>query len=243
MKTNKIYEIYKILLNKYGTQGWWPFINYEDSNMSKSANRVGYHRDDYSFPRNIDEVFEVCLGSILTQNTTFVSVTKALHNLNDINALNYQAVKELPIETLKEAIKPAGYYNQKSRYILEFIRFFETLDGETPSREELLNVLGIGEETADSILLYAYNEAQFKVDAYTKRVFLELGLIDEKAKYKEVKSMIEDALRDVTADKKELRIIYQEYHALIVEHSKRFYSKKPYGVGCFLKDEKLIKLK
>ena len=237
MKTNKIYEIYKVLLRRYGTQGWWPFINYSGSDMSKSGNTEGYHKDDYSFPRNSDEVFEVCLGSILTQNTSFVSVVKALHNLNNISALNYQAIKELPLETLKDAIKPAGYYNQKSRYILEFIDFFDALKGKIPSREELLKVVGIGEETADSILLYAYNQPQFKVDAYTKRVLLELGLIDEKTKYKEVKSMIEDALRDVIADKGELSIIYQEYHALIVEHSKQFYSKKPYAIGCFLKDE------
>lgn len=237
MKTDKVYEIYKTLLHKYGTQGWWPFINYERSNPSKTGNQEGYHKDDYSFPRSSAEVFEVCLGSILTQNTTFISVVKSLHNLNDINALSFEAIKQLPLNTLKELIKPSGYYNQKSTYILEFISFFESLDGKTPSREELLKVKGVGEETADSILLYAYNEPQFKVDAYTKRVLLELGLIDKKAKYRDIKAFMEESLKDVTQDKEELRIIYQEYHALIVEHSKQFYSKKPYGVGCFLKDK------
>ena len=235
-QTNIMYEIYKTLLHRYGTQGWWPFLNYAGTNESKSGNIEGYHKDDYSFPRNKDEVFEVCLGSILTQNTTFTSVVKVLKSLNSIDAINPKAIKKLPLETFKELIKPAGYFNQKSRYILEFITFYENLNGETPSREELLKVIGIGEETADSILLYAYNEPQFKVDAYTKRLLLALGLIDEKAKYNEIKKMMENALFNVTKDKEELRIIYQEYHALIVEHSKQFYSKKPYGVKCFLKD-------
>ena len=237
MKNTKVYEIYKTLLKEYGTQGWWPFINYDGANATKHGNQDGYHKDDYSFPRNSDEIFEVCLGSILTQNTTFTSVVKSLHNLNAINAMSCDAIKNLHIDRLKELIKPSGYHNQKSKYILGFIEFFEALNGTTPSREELLGVLGVGEETADSILLYGYNEPQFKVDAYTKRVLLELGLIDEKAKYRDVKELMQNALTEVTQDKEQLRIIYQEYHALIVEHSKRFYSKKPYGVGCFLKDE------
>lgn len=236
MKTNVIYEMYQRLLHQYGTQGWWPFLNYDGTNESKSGNIEGYHKDDYSFPRNANEVFEVCLGSILTQNTTFSSVVKVLKSLNGMNALNPQAIKELSLESLKEIIKPAGYYNQKSKYILGFIDFFEALNGATPSREELLKVLGVGEETADSILLYGYNQPQFKVDAYTKRVLLELGLIDEKAKYGDIKRLMEKSLTEITQDKEALRIIYQEYHALIVEHSKRFYSKKPYGVDCFFKN-------
>jgi len=235
LKNAKVYEIYQTLLKEYGTQGWWPFLDYSGSNATKCGNQEGYHKDDYSFPRNSDEVFEVCLGSILTQNTTFASVVKSLHNLKDINAMNYRAIKELLPEQLKECIKPSGYYNQKSNYILAFIVFYESLNGQTPTREELLAVKGVGEETADSIFLYGYNEPQFKVDAYTKRVLLKLGLIDEKAKYKDVKMLMQNSLKEVTQDKEELRIIYQEYHALIVEHSKRYYSKKPYGIGCFLK--------
>lgn len=107
-----------------------------------------------------------------------------------------------------------------------------------------MSVKGVGEETADSILLYGYNQAQFKSDAYTKRMLLELGFIDgetpqvrgQKAKYKDMKILMETSLKEITTNKEELRIIYQEYHALIVEHGKHYYSKKPYGVGCFLKD-------
>jgi endonuclease-3 related protein len=185
----------------------------------------------------MDEVFEVCLGSILTQNTSFTSVVKSLHNLKRQDALTPETIKKMDIDELKLAIKPSGYHNQKSKYILEFISFFEALEARTPTRDELLSVLGVGEETADSILLYGYNSPEFKVDAYTKRVLLELGLIDEKAKYRDMKQLMQEALKWCIEDERELVIVYQEYHALIVNHSKEFYSKKPYGVGCFLKEK------
>ncbi|MEA3498054.1 MAG: endonuclease III domain-containing protein [Campylobacterota bacterium] len=224
-----IYNIYQSLYKKYGAQGWWPFINYDNGND-------GYHILDYNFPRNQDEVFEVCLGSILTQNTTFKSVVKSLQNLNNINCLNVKSIESIDLETLKEAIRPSGYFNQKSRYILEFIKFYNSLDGKIPTRDELLKVIGIGDETADSILLYGYNQPQFVVDAYTKRILIELNIINQKAKYKDIKILFENSLKKVIKDEKELVIVYQEYHALIVNHAKSFYSKKPYGVGCFLKE-------
>lgn len=220
---NKIYNIYKTLYENYGPQGWWPITGY------------GYHKLDYTFPRDEREIFEVCLGSILTQNTTFTSVVKSLENLHTKNAINAKAIESMNVDELKEAIKPSGYFNQKARYILEFIKFYNSLEGATPSREALLNVVGIGEETADSMLLYGYNQLEFKVDAYTKRLLLELGLIDEKTKYSEIKSMMESSLREYVKDERELLTIYQEFHALIVKHGKEFYSKKPYGIGCFLK--------
>lgn len=221
---NKIYNIYKILYENYGQQGWWPITGY------------GYHKLDYSFPRNSNEIFEVCLGSILTQNTTFASVVKSLENLHVKNALNVDAIESMDINKLKEAIKPSGYFNQKARYILEFIKFYRSLNGTTPTREALLSVTGIGEETADSMLLYGYNQLQFKVDAYTKRMLVELGFVDEKAKYGEIKTMMESSLKECVTDEEELLKIYQEFHALIVNHGKNFYSKRPYARGCFLKD-------
>lgn len=219
---NKICEIYKLLYEMYGAQGWWPITGH------------GYHKLDYDFPRNEDEIFEVCLGSILTQNTTFTSVERSLKNLHDKNAINADAIASMKIEDLKEAIRPSGYFNQKARYILEFIKFYKNLNGAVPKREDLLKVIGIGEETADSILLYGYNQREFKVDAYTKRVLKELWLVDEKAKYGDIKSLMQESLRACIKDEKELLITYQEFHALIVNHGKKFYSKKPYGVGCTL---------
>lgn len=221
---NKIYNIYERLYDKYGPQGWWPITGY------------GYHKLNYTFPRESNEIFEVCLGSILTQNTTFTSVVKSLENLHVKNAISANAIESMDINELKEAIKPSGYFNQKARYILEFIKFYNALGGVTPSREALLNVVGIGEETADSMLLYGYNQPEFKVDAYTKRLLLELGLINEKTKYGEIKTLMESSIKECVKDEQELLKVYQEFHALIVEHGKNFYSKKPYAKGCFLKD-------
>ncbi|MCW8894744.1 MAG: endonuclease III domain-containing protein [Sulfurimonas sp.] len=223
---NKIYKIYRLLYKTYGPQGWWPFINLQKS----------YHPLDYSFPRNSDEIFEVCLGSILTQNTTFISVVKSLNNLHVKEALNLNTIESMDIDELKTAIRPSGYHNQKARYILEFIKFYRSLDGAIPTREALLHVVGIGPETADSILLYGYNQCEFKVDAYTQRLLLTLGLIDEKAKYHDIKYLMEDSLKECIKDEKELLITYQEFHALIVNHAKKFYSKKPYGERCFLEE-------
>lgn len=221
---NNIYKIYTLLYEKYGPQGWWPFLD------------IGYHPNDFSYPKNKQQIFEVVLGSILTQNTTFLSVKKALENLQKIECLTIENIKNCDIDTLKEAIRPAGYFNQKTNYILNYIEFDTILDGNIPTREELLSIKGIGEETADSILLYGYNQPQFKVDAYTKRFLIELGICDEKVKYKEIKSLMESSLETIEPDDEKRRILYQEYHALIVEHGKNFYSKKPYGVNCFIKE-------
>lgn len=234
---NKVMKIYKTLYKTYGPQGWWPFINYEGKNHTKIGNSEGYHILEYDFPRNKDEIFEVCLASILTQNTTFTSVVKSLHNLNNIDHLNYKKIKEMPIDELKVLIKPSGYHNQKSNYILEFIKFFERIDDKIPTRDELLGIKGIGPETADSILLYAYNQPEFKVDAYTKRMLVHNKLISENAKYHDIKAYMENEVKKEVSNTKELVITYQEYHALIVNHSKQFYSKKPYGLGCFLQQQ------
>ncbi len=219
---NRIIQIYKTLYEKYGEQGWWPFID------------SGYHPREYDFPKNEAQIFEICLGVILTQNTTFTSVVKSLNNLNSMNSLDYKAIKNMPLDVLKCAIKPSGYFNQKANYILAFIDFFERLEGRIPTREELLAVKGIGPESADSILLYAYNQPEFVVDAYTKRLLLHAGLIDEKASYHAIKKFMESEIEKELKYRDELVICYQELHALIVAHAKLFYSKKPYGVDCFL---------
>ncbi len=218
---NQIYNLYDKLHNTYGSQGWWPIVSYEIDN--------GYHKDDYSFPRNDAEVFEVCIGSILTQNTTFTSVIKSLTNMNKLNLIDAKNILEVDIDILKEAIRPSGYLNQKSNYLINFTQFFLSLDGNTPTRDELLKIKGIGEETADSILLYAYNQAYMKVDAYTKRMFIHLGLCEEDSKYIDIKRLIENELQNNIKDKDKLVKAYQEFHALIVCHGKMYYSKKPYG--------------
>ncbi len=113
--------------------------------------------------------------------------------------------------------------NQKAVYLKELTQFFISLEGRTPERKELLAVKGVGNETADSILLYAFKEPEFVVDAYTKRIFSHLDIVDGGTGYMEVKKLFESSLPRNTA-------LYQEYHALVVEHAKHYYNKKPYGV-------------
>jgi endonuclease-3 related protein len=222
---NKIQSIYKELFKKYGPQGWWPLLELQNKikiKITKSGSLKGYHPIDYSYPKTENQIFEVCIGAILTQNSAWGNAEKALLNLKKLNALNAQRMQKLNIAKLKNAIKPAGYFNQKAKKIKIFTDFFIKLDGRIPSRHELLDVWGIGNETADSILLYAYKQPEFVVDAYTRRIFFHLGLTKEKATYHEIKELFEKNLpKDF--------IVYQEYHALLVEHAKRYYSRKPYG--------------
>ncbi len=192
-------QLYHSLLLKYGYQGWWPITG------------VGYHPKDYSFPRNDRERFEICVGAILTQNTSWTNVEKALNNLHNNNLLSPEKIVKIDRAELSKLIKPAGYYNQKARYLQNFATFFLEHRG-IPSREELLSIKGIGKETADSILLYGYNVPTFVVDAYTKRIFKREGILDSN-NYDEVKEYVEKRL------KKDYKI-YQEFHALLVQHGK-----------------------
>lgn len=214
----KIKDIYQLLLNTYGYQGWWPFL------------KEGYHPFDYTYPKTKYQIFEIYLGVILTQNTTFSSVEKSLQNLKKLDCINPKKFLAADEKIIKEAIKPSGYFNQKYQYILNVITFLTQFTATIPKRDELLSIKGIGQESADTILLYAYNQEQFVVDAYTKRIVLHLGFLDEKAKYEDIKKIFEDTFIDETNKV----VIFQEFHALIVVHAKKYYSKKPYGIGCFL---------
>jgi len=193
---NQIQKLYKELLKEYGHQGWWPLIDVN-----------GYHHKDYSYPKNKNQIFEICVGAILTQNTSWKQVEKALINLSKLKALEPKALKELNNNKLKKAIKPTGYFNQKAKKLKIFAEFYLDLKGKTPTRIQLLEIWGIGPETADSILLYAYKQPTFIIDAYTKRI------MNFKGKYDELKQLFEDNL------KKDYKL-YQEFHALLVEAGK-----------------------
>lgn len=218
----QIIKIYDKLYELYGPQGWWPLISHDGTNPTKTGAIRGYHQGNYDLPNERNQVYEVILGAILTQNTSWLQSEKALLNLDKLNAIEPEKLLHLEDEALKLAIRCAGFLNQKSIYLKEITKFFIELDGKVPTRKELLAVKGVGNETADSILLYAYKRPEFVVDAYTKRIFVHLGLVDENIKYIELKELFESNLPEDV-------VIYQEYHALIVEHAKRFYSKKPYG--------------
>jgi endonuclease-3 related protein len=214
-------QIYHKLYQLYGPQGWWPLMDWEDENPTKTGSLKGYHPLNYNLPETSQQRFEIILGAILTQNTAWTSAEKALQNLKNLDVIHPEKLLALPIEILKECVRPAGFLNQKSMYLQEISRFFLTLNGRVPNRKELLEVKGVGNETADSILLYAYHQPEFVVDAYTHRIFSHLVIVNEKSSYLEVKNLFEKCLpREVP--------LYQEYHALIVEHAKRYYQKRPY---------------
>ena len=214
-------EIYQKLLDTYSYQGWWPITGYEGSNPTKTGSTNGYHVRDYSFPRNSSERFEIIIGAVLTQNTSWPQVEKSLINLHELVDFTPFELLELDEEEFKSAIRPSGYFNQKYNYLRNVSEFYISLDGETPQRADLLKVKGVGPETCDSIMLYAYGQKEFVVDAYTRRIFSNLGLIGEKDSYNKIKQFFEDNFDGGVNE-------YQEYHALIVEHAKNYYSKKPY---------------
>ncbi len=225
---DKINKIYSILKTHYGPQGWWPLLEVNGSNPTKTGSSKGYHPGDYSYPKDDKQRFEICIGAILTQNTSWPQVEKALMNLKKINCLDARHILKADEETIKAAIKPAGYFNQKARKLKIFSNFFLALKGAVPSRDQLLDLWGIGPETADSMLLYAYKKPEFVIDAYTKRIASRLGLTDEKSDYHEIRSLFESGLiKDYKT--------YQEYHALLVEHAKRSCAKKPACENCVLK--------
>lgn len=199
-------------------------MDYEGSNPTKTGATMGYHPLNYDIPKTRREIYEIILGTILTQNTTWTSAEKALLNLKELNMINPEKLLNLKEDRLKEAIRCAGFLNQKAKYIKEVTEFYISLEGMIPTRKELIKVKGVGNETADSILLYAFKQPEFVVDAYTKRIFIYHSVIKDNDGYDKIKNLFESNLNHNM-------IIYNEYHALIVEHAKRYYSKKHYGVN------------
>ena len=221
LMSDVILEIYEKLFRLYGPQGWWPLMDLESENLNKTGATSGYHPLNYDLPVTGNQKYEIIIGAILTQNTTWTSAQNALLNLKKLNAMDPDNLLALDEDVLKEAVRPAGFLNQKSQYIINITRFFKSLEVRTPGRKEILKVKGVGNETADSVLLYAYHEPEFVVDTYTRRIFSHLGLVDGKISYLDLKEIFQSNLpTDVP--------LYQEYHALIVEHAKRHYQKKPY---------------
>lgn len=211
-------------MKAYGPQGWWPVMSHRGKNPTMTGNFRGYHPGDYSYPRNSAQQFEICIGAILTQNTAWANVEKALRNLKNAHVLSPRILAACDDRTLRELIRPAGYYNQKAGYVLNFTEVYLSFRGRIPDRDEILACKGVGHETADSMLLYAYNQPEFVVDAYTKRVFSHFGFCSPDEKYMVIKKLFEGALPRE-------KILFQEYHALIVQHAKRYYTKKPYGIN------------
>lgn len=222
---NKLIDIYNGLLDAYGRQGWWPLCSLNECNALKSGSIKGYHPNDYSYPKNDLQRFEICAGAILAQNTSWLNAEKSVKKLYEKNLLNPKKIIENE-SIIAELIKPSGYFNLKSKYLINFSKFYIGLNGGVPKRHELIKIIGIGNETADSILLYAYNQPEFIASAYSKRILENLGILKSND-YPQIKAFFESNLpKDYE--------LFQEFHSLIVEHAKRHYSKKPYGINDFL---------
>ncbi len=209
-----VLKVYDILLKEYGRQGWWPILDISENKFIYSP-LFSYKE------KNEEEKFEISIGAILTQNTSWKNVKPALFNLKKNNLLNKNKLQKISHNELAQLIKSAGYYNQKAKKIIAFANF----DSEI-TRENLLSIWGIGEETADSILLYAYNKPYFVIDAYTKRIFSRIKKEYNFGKYSHWQDFF---MRNLPEDFK----IYNEYHALLVNLGKFVcLKKKPHCMEC-----------
>ncbi len=202
------FDIYKKLREYFGGVGsWWPK----------------------------DRPFEVIIGAILTQQSTWTNVEKALSNLKEANVLTPKDIVELPLDDLKQIIKPSGFFNQKAERLRKISEYLlVTYGGELELlfskdkkilRKELLELNGIGDETADSIILYAAEKTEFVVDAYTKRIYSRLKIVEEKIRYDDLKKYI---INEIPED----LLIYQEFHGLIILLGKNICKKNPNCKEC-----------
>jgi endonuclease-3 related protein len=203
-------NIYRKLYQAYGPRHWWPG----------------------------ETPFEVMVGAILTQNTSWKNVEKAIQKLKEKGFLIPDGIHRLKASQLASMIRSSGYYRIKAKRLKAFVNFlFEQYNGNLNRmrkeeiktlREKLLRVKGIGPETADSILLYGLKKPIFVVDAYTQRILSRHGLISEKAPYEEVQKLFMDHL---PLDEK----LFNEYHALLVHLGKTVCQKNPRCDICPLK--------
>jgi endonuclease-3 related protein len=203
----EVNKIYKLLYNYYGTQNWWP----------------------------ADSEFEVIVGAVLTQNTSWRNVEKVITNLKKKKLLHAKRLEQLSVSELGKLIRSSGFYRVKSRRLKAMVDFLihrysgriDNLKKQALSvlRLELLNIYGIGEETADSILLYALDKPVFVVDAYTKRIFSRHGYFNPDEPYTTIQEFFS---RNLPKSVK----IYNEYHALLVRLAKDYCQKKPLCSTC-----------
>jgi endonuclease-3 related protein len=208
VNTNSYSDAYRLLYDHFGPQDWWPG----------------------------DTPFEIMVGAILTQNTNWSNVQKAIQNLKSENLLSYESLAQLTADEIAQWIRPAGYYNLKARRLRNFLDMVANIyqgeldlfidDDLNSARENLLTVNGIGPETADSILLYACGHPVFVVDIYTHRVFSRHNLVMEETDYSTIQNLFLDHLvQDIQ--------VYNEFHALIVRVAKTYCKKtKPLCEKC-----------
>ncbi len=222
-------ELYEQMLHAYGRQGWWP--------VPRNAGRrgfdsLGYHVGDFRQPASPAGRFEVIMGAVLTQNTAWRNAAAALTSLRDAGVRLPRDILALSRRRLAGLVRSSGYFNQKAKKLSAIALLFSrpralAPDG-APARETLLRQWGIGPETADSILLYAFHSPVFVVDAYTRRVLLRIGLIGGGESYAGIQSIFHASMEPDAA-------LYNEYHALIVAHAKHFCRARPECAACPVK--------
>ena len=205
----KLIDFYNLLLNEFGCQHWWP----------------------------AETSFEVIVGAILTQNTNWQNVVKAITNLKQAGLLSIEGLATVRQDRIALLIKSSGYFNQKAerlqvmaKHLFEYyqgnLKKFFNRDIQT-IRNELLEIKGIGPETADSILLYAGNKPVFVIDLYTKRIMERLGFYKGSLDYESLQDFFQCNLPENYK-------LFNEFHALLVEFAKRYCRKKPLCENCFM---------
>ena len=214
--------MYKSLLKYFGPQYWWPVT--EEGKL---------HPEYYDGPKNEKQQLEVIFGAILTQNTNWKNVEKAIVELNKNDLIDVKQINGIDIKKLALLIKSSGYHNQKAKKLKNFCEFLLTnyngilkklfQNDINKLRKELLSVNGIGPETADSIILYAAKKPIFVIDAYTERILSRIGF-KEKA-YEELQKLFMENLEN--SEK-----LFNEYHALLVELGKNICKKNPLCQKC-----------
>ncbi len=226
----KLFSLYKKLFKTFGYRGWWPVT-------IKSGFPPEYRPGFYSKPSK-KEAFEISISAVLTQNTSWENVKKSLIKLSAEGLLEPSKFGSIKLEKLMKLIKSSGYYKQKSERLVNLCSWF--VDNWEKSkylstdslRNSLLSLKGIGPETADSIVLYAFNRPSFVIDSYTKRIISRIFNEREK-EYYELKKEFEGSLPEETS-------LYNEFHALLVELGKKFCKKNspicsecPVLIDCF----------
>ena len=168
------------LLDAYGPQGWWPLRSLAGG---PGFDAHGYHPGDYRQPLDSPGRLEVAVGAVLTQNTAWRNVEPALDALLGRGPLAPSAILARSLDDLATTIRSSGYFRQKARKLRALAEFVAALGARPPARDDLLAIWGVGPETADSILLYAWQLPHFVVDAYTRRLLSRLGLVDGTESY------------------------------------------------------------
>lgn len=205
LPSRRVRSIFQRLLAHYGPQNWWPG----------------------------ETPFEIMVGAVLTQNTAWINVERAIANLNANAALSPERILAVEPAQLAEWLHPSGYFNIKAKRLRNFCRWYQAQGGYSALslwstdqlRHALLAVNGIGPETADDILLYAFERPVFVIDAYTRRLFARMGLIQGDEGYEHLRRALERSLDCDAA-------VFNEYHALIVAHAKNICRVRPYCKLC-----------